>query len=143
MTYWAQNDKRLNPISEWGCYFISMVNLAQIITGKNFTDKDVIVSWFKNYQENDIDIESTILDTEGVLLDFGVKCKFIGKKPADYVCSSDEYEILDYFNPKTAYTHFVLGNGKGECLVDPFPGSRTVREGKVRSKRIFGSVEVL
>jgi len=143
MKLWTQNDKNLNPIQEWGCYYISIVNMVSIATNVDFSASEVIIKWFKNYKDDgDIDIESTILDPDGIIEDFCGKNKviFVGKRDANYVCNNDEYEILDYFNKRTGYTHFVLGDGKGKCMIDPFPGSRTVREGDVRSKRIYKKV---
>ena len=132
-----QDDNRLNPLKTWGCYFISLANLASHVTGKRFIEKDILKGWFKNWQEDDIDAESTIIDPSGVLEDFGLYADFLVKKPADYLPGKNEYEILEYFNQRTGYIHFVLGNGRGECLIDPLGASVTVKEGKVRSKRIF------
>ena len=142
MKTWTQVDDALNPIKTWGCYFISLANLAGIVLNKEFSAKEILDSWAKNYYvDHDIDQESTILNPDKVMEDFGVISVFVGKKPADYQCKSDEYEILKYFNPKTGTGHFVLGDGKGKCLFDPYPNSATVRDGYLDSKRIFKVVK--
>ena len=137
MKYWTQIAKELNPISTWGCYYISLVNLASLITGKEFTAKQIIESWNKDYNEKDTDIESSCLNPVGILKEYGVTATFLGPQDKFYQCKENEYEILEYFNIKTLIVHFVLGDGKGNVLFDPYPNSNTVKNGVLRSKRIF------
>jgi hypothetical protein len=67
--------------------------------------------------------------------------------PLDYVCKPGEREILRYERPaelgdtaSTDRAHFVTGDGKGVLIWDPYGDSRTVKVGKVVSKRIFRRV---
>jgi hypothetical protein len=138
MKYWTQDDKYINPLRSWGCLYVSLVNLAIHITGKQFTASQILKAFYKDWQvDGDVDIESTVLDHEGVLTEFGVIAKYMGKYDASYAPSGDEYEILEYYNPATTITHFVVGDGKGKCLIDPWTNSVTVRDGKLKSKRIY------
>lgn len=144
MKYWTQDDKFINPIRSFGCYLVSLVNLATHISKKEFTASQILKAFYKDWQvDGDIDIETTVLDPAGVLEEFGVKMKFMGKYDASYMPAGGEYEILEFYNPATDIIHFVLGDGKGKCLVDPWPNSVTVRNGKLRSKRIFKLLGVI
>jgi len=137
MKTWYQADKALNPIDSWGCYVISIVNLDQLVAEKEYTAKQVLELWIKNYQEEDIDIESTVKDPNGLLEDLSGMLTFLGKYDKNYLPALGEYEILEFYNPKTEIIHFVVGDGKGKCLIDPYLNSNTVKNGYVRSKRIF------
>lgn len=137
MKTWFQTDKELSPIREWGCLIISMVNLDQLVSEKEYTAKQILELWIKNYQEKDIDIESTVLDHNGVMEDLSGMLIFLGKYDKNYLPALGEYEILEYYNPKTEIVHFVVGDGKGKCLIDPYLNSNTVKNGYVRSKRIY------
>jgi hypothetical protein len=132
-----QNDEKINSVHRWGCYFCSILAMDELVSKVKFTDKEVMDLWGKNFKEGDIDIESTILDPQGLCNDLKAQLKFMGKYPATYTPSSDELQILVYHNDITAITHFVLGDNKGSVLYDPYPNSRTVKEGKVIGKRIF------
>ena len=66
---------------------------------------------------------------------------FMYPLPLDYKCSQGEYDILRFERPNpeggAPLPHFVYGNGKGGVSWDPWPGSRTVAEGKLISRRII------
>lgn len=132
-----QTDQAINPMSQWGCYFCSILKLAEIVSGKEFTAKEVLAVWSKNGREDDIDIEATVLDPQGLCDDLPGGLKFLRREGASYFVKPGELEILEYFNPKTGVIHFVVGDGMGVCAWDPWENSRTVREGYVRSKRIY------
>jgi hypothetical protein len=59
------------------------------------------------------------------------------KFPPDYQCAPDEYEALLWFSERWGTHHFTAGNGTGIVTLDPWGESRTVRDGELRSKRIF------
>jgi hypothetical protein len=111
--------------------------MDELVSGIKFTDKEVLELWGRNFYEGDIDMESTILDPQGLCVDLNAKLRFMGKYPASYIPASDELQILVYHNERTGITHFVLGDNKGNVIYDPYPNSKTVKEGKVIGKRIF------
>jgi len=132
-----QTDERLNPIRTWGCYFASICALDEQVYGKPYTIGEILRIWFKNWTENDLDIESAVNDPQGLLDDLSGKLEYVGKRGPDYTCQPGEYEILVFYNDRTAYTHFVLGDGHGRSAWDPILNSVTAREGRVVGKRIF------
>jgi len=59
--------------------------------------------------------------------------------PLDYVCAPDESEILRFerVEGRSTIGHFVIGDGRGGVDEDPYEGSKTVRLGRLVSKRII------
>jgi len=131
-----QNDERLNPISTWGCAFCSLLYHIEKVIGRLFTPKEILELWIRNYQEGDIDIESSMEKWQGVINDITDRLTYLGHFSANYVPAEDELEILLFQRPD-GFKHFVVGDGKGGVEWDPYENSRTVREGEVVSKRIF------
>lgn len=132
-----QTDPKISPMAEWGCYFCSILAMDEEASGTTYTAQDVLKLWSQNCQEGDIDYEATILNPNGFLRDLRGGMTFLGRYPPGYRPSSDERQILLYHNAKTGMNHFVLGDGNGNCKWDPYPNSRTVREGSVVSQRIY------
>lgn len=132
-----QTDERLNPIRTWGCYFCAILALDEQVYGKPYSPEEILRLWFKNWTEDDLDIESTVKNPQGLLDDLSGKLEYVGKRGPEYQTARDEWEILLFYNDRTGYTHFVLGDGHGRCAWDPIKNSVTVREGRVIGKRIF------
>lgn len=132
-----QTDERLNPIRTWGCYFCSILALDEQVYGKTYSPEEILRLWYKNWTEDDIDIESTVRDPQGLLDDLSGKLVFDGARGPEYRTARDEWEILQFYNDRTGYKHFVLGDGHGRCAWDPIQNSVTAREGRVIGKRIF------
>lgn len=61
------------------------------------------------------------------------------KEGPDYKPRLGEVEILRFEVVETGvtYAHFVNGDGLGSIAHDPWPGSLTVKNGKLISKRIY------
>jgi hypothetical protein len=135
---YRQTDHLINPMEAWGCYFCSILALSEKVSGYHYPAKEVLSIWSKSGHDGDVDMEATVLDPQGLCDDLKGNLKFLRREGASYLCKQGEYEILEYFNPKTGVIHFVLGNGRGGCEWDPWENSRTVRDGYVRSKRIYG-----
>lgn len=122
----------MKNLGEYGCYFLSLVHMAEKITGKRIDAVEVFV---RVLEKKWVDEEATLLDPASVLgymtgLNFTVR-----KDSEQYLPRQNEYEILQFVNG--SYTHFVLGDGKGYVSYDPLGNSRTVAQGKCMSKRIF------
>lgn len=67
---------------------------------------------------------------------FGLNVTFTQKhEEPDRICKDGEVEVL-FFTAGTLQ-HFVVGDGKGNVKWDPYGDSKTVREGSLKSKRIF------
>lgn len=132
-----QTDERLNPIRTWGCYFCAILALDEQVYGRPYSPEEILRLWYKNWTEDDLDIESTVRDPQGLLDDLSGKLIFDGARGPEYQTKRDEWEILQLYNDRTGYKHFTLGDGHGRTAWDPILNSITAREGRVIGKRIF------
>lgn len=132
-----QTDPLVSPAREWGCYFFSIAAMVEQELGKVFEPREILKVYSMSVKNGYLDHEFTVLLPKGILTLLGSKMRFMGKYDKAYVPTSSEKEILEFFNPSTGIVHFVLGDGKGNCFFDPWENSKTVRDGYVRSKRIF------
>ncbi|MCK9171666.1 MAG: DUF261 domain-containing protein [Treponema sp.] len=119
-------------LGESGCYFLSILFLAERISGKKI---DPLATFIECCEKGIIDKDGTILDAGKVMstltgLSFSAK-----KENADYKPQQGEFEVLVFNNEK--YTHFVAGDSKGAVACDPLGHSNTVATGKIIGKRIF------
>jgi len=142
---YRQQDPLLNPIATWGCAYIALAALWEDVSGLGLSAKQVLEIWLKNWKESDVDAESTMNDWQGVLDDFlaigGPKILYLGHRPATYVPTPAEREILQ-FQRSDGYKHFVYGeydytSNIDAVKFDPTLDSLTVRTGWIISKRIF------
>lgn len=155
MTY--QDDKILGPyINEWGCNFSSVLKIAEDQRGnpiypqeeldiyKIAMDTGILQKEVKSPDGSPLD-GCTVYDYESLFKLAGGKGVYLGKMDASHECKPGEREILEWFNPRTNFKHFTVGDGKGHCAWDPIGHSTntndghsvTVKEGKVLSKRVF------
>ena len=124
--------KIMKVLGESGCYFLSLVELAEEI-GQNRID--AVEVYEKATKNGWMDDEATMMYPASVL-SFMTGLKFsVEKQSTDYVTNETDYEILVFQNGN--YTHFVLGNGSGGVKYDPLGNSNTVRNGAIVGKRIF------
>lgn len=122
----------MRALGKSGCYFLSLVHLAEEICGKRIDAVEVYQKAFSNGWTDD---EVTMIYPASVL-SFMTGMKFnVAKKPASYTVRQSEYEVLVFQNETC--THFVLGDGSGRVKHDPMGNSNTVRNGRLVGKRIF------
>lgn len=125
----------MKTLGEYGCYFLSLVRMAEGITQKRIDAVDV---YLDALEKKWTDGEVTMLDPSAIL-DYMTGIKFsVRKENADYQAKDGEYEVLLYTNG--AYNHFVLGDGNGGTAYDPLGDSRTAASGRITGKRIFARV---
>jgi hypothetical protein len=136
-TVLKQDSDLINPIKKWGCYFMSIYNLVEKITGVKQQEHWIILKLAEAMGKGLVDGETTVLNPEGLTKIFGKELYFIGKMPSNYTTNAGEYEILMFEKP--GHTHFVLGDGKGGVLFDPLT-AHDMGPYKLVSKRIFRSV---
>lgn len=132
-----QDSDLINPIKKWGCYFISIYNLVEKITGVKQQDHWIVYKLVEALGKGYVDQQTTVLNPGALAEIFGKKLAFLGKQPADYVTKKDEHEILMFEKP--GHVHFVLGDGKGNVLFDPLT-NHDMKPYVLKSKRIFRSV---
>jgi hypothetical protein len=132
-------------IGESGCYFLAILK-----AGRPDAIDEAMGQYWEAIDEGWID-DDCLVKHPGALLSCLACRKFAGKitpdkpegwAPADYQPQPGEIEILRFEVQKTGvtYSHFVLGDGKGGVAWDPWPGSLTVKNGKLQSKRIFSPI---
>lgn len=125
----------MKTLGEYGCYFLSVVKVAEEITGKRI---DAVEAFCRFRDKKYLDEEATMLNPDGILSELTGKKFSVHRETADYKTAKNEHEILLFANGK--YQHFVLGNGKGEVVYDPLGKSNTVANGSLIAKRIFTPV---
>lgn len=124
-----------SKIGKSGCYFLSLVYIAESITKKEIDifslyEKGVKEKWLDSdcFMENPANMMSYLL---------GKKCDVRHDK-LDYKPLSNEYEITRYELKETGvtYGHFVVTRN-GKLVYDPFGESRTRTKGRAVSTRII------
>jgi len=78
-----------------------------------------------------------VMDPDRIFLLYGLDVGYTNRHESpDRKCKAGEVEIL-YFEAPGDLQHFVVGDGSGNVVWDPYGESKTVRTGKLVSKRIF------
>lgn len=134
-----QIDQRLRvPINKYGCYFMSLLFLIN-----KYTNLALSAAWINGriytgaMQKGFMDANCYMIDPTGFCKWLGWDATYTGKhEPPGYVCKPGEVEILRYEHQKYG-AHFVVGDGNGGVAYDPYGVSLSVKEGELKSKRIF------
>jgi hypothetical protein len=119
-------------IGESGCYFLSLLHLAQ-------RDNDAIGLYRQAIAVGVMDEDCYIKDPSRLLSLIAGGAWQVVHQAAQYITKPDELEILR-FERKAAmktYAHFVVGDGRGQVAYDPLDASQTVAQGELVSKRII------
>ena len=128
--------KVMETLGKTGCYFLSIIHLAEYCTKERI---DAIEAFLISLSADNVKQDCFVVRPHSILSDFsGVKWG-MKKTVAEYTCAPEELEILRYERQDVGALvgHFVVGDGKGGVSYDPYGDSRTVREGKLISKRVF------
>lgn len=92
--------------------------------------------------------DGTVLRPEGLFDYFGLRVRIkwdtvhTHKRPPSERCAHNQFEMLEWYNKRTGYGHFTAGNGLGIVTYDSLGESVTVREGVLKSKRIFTRLDM-
>ena len=119
-------------IGESGCYFLSLLHLAN-------RDNDAIGLYKQAIVVGVMDEDCYIKDPARLLSLIAGGTWRVVHQAAQYPTKSDELEILR-FERKAAmktYAHFVVGDGRGQVAYDPLDNAQTVAQGELVSKRII------
>ncbi len=137
-----QYDKKLSKdMNKDGCAFLSLAYFSEKITLQKWDSILLVALWNKAKSMDVIDKENIIQEWDTLAKMFGLNYDYLGWKEKDFVCNKDQFEICAWYNPRTKFTHFVVGNGKGKVEWDPLEVSVTVREGHLDSKRVFERIQ--
>jgi hypothetical protein len=138
-----QTDNRLNKnIRDYGCYFMDILYLSNKFTGLQLSVERIERLYKTFVQAGAMTSTCSIKDPNRCFTMAGLQVRYTDKheKPSRR-CNTDEIEILCYYNPDgnggRGFTHFVVGDGYGHVAYDPIGNSVTVRDGYLKSKRIF------
>jgi hypothetical protein len=123
--------KLMKMLGEYGCFFLSIVHIAEEITGKRI---DAIATYIDAFERKWIDNEATVLNPGAILSALTGGHYTVSKEEANYKTAAHEREVLVF---KAKFTHFVAGDGTGKVAYDPLGNSNTVATGSVIGKRIF------
>ena len=126
-------------LGESGCYFFSILHIAEEITGKKL---DPIAAYSECIEAGFMDSECFITYPGRILERYTGTMYEVSKAGTDAKPLPGEFEILRFERKETGVTHshFVVGDGTGRVKYDPYQDSKTVRDGALVSKRIFGKV---
>ena len=140
-----QIDKRLRVDPWWevsGCGVMAVFYFVNKFTNYPF-DTETILILGDAFKKHDLVTKEFYINNWEGLFNFFPSMEVIytnRHETPDRLCRDGEFEILDWYNPTTKKRHFTAGNGHGYVTYDPMGQSRTVREGFLRSKRIFQHV---
>jgi hypothetical protein len=147
-----QKNPKLKPeIQKEGCYMLSaMKKVQELKTGPyNFDDPLEINKLYDKLLEKKIINARCLMSSPTQFFEFfglairqRVKEDGVAFAPT-YMPFENDFEILCFKTKLPAYTHFVMGDGKGSVAWDPMGESDTkplgyvCSKGKLDSKRIF------
>ncbi len=121
-------------IGKNGCYFLSLVYIAEKITQCSI---DVLTLYEIGLKNKWFD-EDCYMNNPGAMMTYltDLKCD-VRHDVVGYKCKSNEYEITRYELKETGvtYAHFVV-TCNGKLVYDPYGESRTRTKGKAVSTRI-------
>lgn len=134
-------------IGESGCYALCLMHVGETATGKTVDPIRVVAAAMKTIAKDapgkTILAPDIFVNSPAALVSIAVGGKWdVRHEGAEYIAKPDEREIMRYerVDGMKVYSHFVVGDGLGRVLWDPLGESRTVREGKLVSKRIVRRV---
>jgi hypothetical protein len=131
-------------IGESGCYFLSILRAGRTASPNYGPDAvgEAMDTYWDAIDAGWMGEDCLVTDAGALLTRIAGRNYTLHKEPADYQTQPGDIEILRFEVQKTGvtYSHFVLGDGKGGVAWDPWPGSLTVKNGKLQSKRIFSPV---
>lgn len=126
-------------IRKWGCAFLCVMYLIEKLLEEHFNVEKINDLARKLESQKALDRELTV-SWDKVFEYFKLPYKVSMEKPF-YKLKEGELEIQCWYNPATGIQHFVVGDGTSKPVWDPYPDSRTVREGYMISKRVFRKVD--
>ena len=122
-------------IGREGCYFLSILRLAEMITGEK---AEALAAYHLCVSQGWMRPNCFVQNPDKILSYFTAQDWSVRHEPVSYFPTVNEKEILRWENDKTPMQtlgHFVVGNGFGVALWDP--SGVLSHDWKLISKRIF------
>ena len=122
-------------IGKDGCYFLSLLYLAERQMGSRI---DPLEAYELAVAKGFLKADCFVMNPSAILELYIPGTWTVFHEKPDYRPGSGELEILRFERGEgaEAAAHFVVGDGQGRVAFDPYGESRTVREGRLASKRI-------
>ena len=151
-----QTDPRLGRYyNKYGCLFTSIAYAREYLGGPDWTPNELRAKWeyciargfisgdMNKDGDMDDDDELVIQDHNNVCSILGVPLSYIpGHHNPNVVIEKDMYAIGAFRNPRTNFVHFAVIDRNKKVIFDPIEGgSRTVREGYLKSMRLYSVME--
>jgi hypothetical protein len=137
-----QTDERLRgEIHTAGSYYMCLIDLAREICGKTITPPTINEKLYYEAIREGWMTQGCWVNNPSAIVNCVTKGKptvvytGVHERPS-YTCKEDEWEIL-YYKRGDSLGHFVRGDGQGNVTYDPMGESMSVKEGTLKSKRIF------
>ncbi|MDR0409414.1 MAG: DUF261 domain-containing protein [Spirochaetaceae bacterium] len=125
----------IKTVGESGCYALCLAEAAAIYNRANRVDVGYAVTAISIGVSHDyIKPDMTVLDGAAFLKQMTGEKWTKEYKPADYKPVEGDYLIAEWFNKRTGFTHFTLAYPQ---KWDPLTASVTVKEGVIRSYRLY------
>jgi len=139
-------------ISKYGCFFMCMTywitwKKKGIELGYDFLNiiwqtaiiKGIISGDVNNDGDMDDGNELLILDKNKLLMLAGLDIKYVGSFDPKVVEKKEGlFFIGEFYNANTKFTHFAGLDENIKCEYDPIFNSNTVKNGVLKSVRVFG-----
>lgn len=124
-----------NKIGRSGCYFLSLVWIAEKLLNKTI---DVVELYVKAVSQKWMGEDCFMANPAAMLSYLLGKAVDVKHASLSYTLGENEYEITRYELRETGitYAHFVV-TLNGEIIYDPYGESRTCKHGVPQSKRII------
>lgn len=120
----------MESLGKEGCYFLCLVDIAEEVLGERI---DAVPAFLRAVEEGLVQMNCLVNDAAAVLMMLTGVGWSKDYKDSLYVPRESDFEILKYErkNGTGTVVHFVRPG------YDPYGDSRTVREGRLESKRVF------
>lgn len=138
----------LGEIGEAGCYALCLLEIAERVNGREYNVVDILEQLIKrsyiyyNYS-NPNDNDNFYVKNPAMVMNYlcGGTWK-VERQPAEYVPKNNEWVVDRWERNATGvtYGHFNLPAQKGFDQWDSLADSKTVKFGKIASKRVISKV---
>ena len=136
--FYQQNGNLLKPIQDYGCFFLSCVNMAEFINGKKLNYKEVNYLWDFHKKIEDINYNDDIVNSANIIQNclfitdenynykvYEIALKMKGdikyyKIPKEWQNRENEYYYIQKIITEKGNTHFRVVNKNDDVIIDSY-----------------------